>query len=168
MNCNEIQRLLTNDFETAHDERVAAHLRECAECRDLKRDLASLRELSRGLEGVSASHVDLTQKILSEASSFSLWKRTITAPIVVVFLLFSLSAGVVWYSAIDSRAGRSAGHDLRLGSFSFPSEERQGPSYLDITVEEPNEGNYILRMPAVIEVQQTELHEDSYFLNISH
>jgi len=40
--------------------------------------------------------------------------------------------------------------------------------YIDLVVEESPEGELIIRLPSVIEVRKTELHEDVYINHVSH
>ena len=47
-------------------------------------------------------------------------------------------------------------------------EDKQEPSYVEVTFEDPTGGSVILRLPSVIEIHRTELHEDSNLKTVSY
>lgn len=166
MNCQEVQDNLIEDLDCRLDEEISIHLKCCSECRFLDEDLLALGELARSLGNQCQVPSDFGSKVLEQAAKSNAAGPWGLKPICAALFLAMLAVGFLW---IKDGAG---GFAEEVGGGSVVSfreqEDNVEPSYVEVVVEDPLVGNVILRLPSVIEIHRTDLHEDSNRKNVSY
>ena len=177
--CKIVEKRLVEDMQTALAEaEVRGHLRICEQCRALQEELDSLQELSRSLRGRRGAPADFEPRLRARRVQAKVWQRG-WKPVVVVLVMGSLSAGIVWLSETGSGVfpGRtalveeSAGQEKELVQ-ELPAStiDAQGvpDPYVEVILDDPSRPGRVLRLPPTIEVRRTLLHDDFYLHHVSH
>jgi hypothetical protein len=173
MNCKEVQNNLLEDLTSRFNESVADHLDGCSECKSLCQDLMELEDLSSFLQHQVSAPPDFRLNVLSTAKKvLPRWMFSI-GPALAFVILITVSAGVLafWDSPSVVPGGAlvvdNSGESLMIDYEISEIEIDENLEYVDIVQETPD-GQVILRVPSVIEVRRTELHEESEFRNVSY
>jgi predicted anti-sigma-YlaC factor YlaD len=160
MNCRRFQSSLAEDLLNQGEERVAAHLKECEECRAVYSDLLEIEELSRSLSGRVQVPPNFREEVLAKVA-----RKRRSRP----FRLVAAVAGVVLLAATVSFFQGVESVDSTRHKGGRPDKARPAePTYVDVIVTGEENEEFILRLPSVIEVRRTELQEDFYISNVSH
>jgi hypothetical protein len=107
MKCREVQKILTEEMALAASAEVRQHLKSCRECRDLQRDLLSLRELSGELKGRTKAPAFFTEHVCSRVSGRSravYWSLAATAA-GLVLLVIGIADLTGFWTGNDGKAG---------------------------------------------------------------
>jgi predicted anti-sigma-YlaC factor YlaD len=175
MKCEEVQSSLLEDLGLRFDEVIQTHLSHCAECQCFCDDLLELESLAKGLSSQVQAPPTFSSEVMARVSkerSCRLWSRVSVAACLVLvvvsvgFLSWDRETGVDSLSASD--------HSGPLPEAIAPLGEPEGSAgseelpYVEVVVENPEEGELILRLPPVIEIRRTDLDENLFIHDTSH
>jgi len=172
MNCTFVQQSLVDDLKHRFDEDIDDHLRCCSECRHLCDDLMALGELAQSLGAQYQVPTGFSARVLAEAPKKAHGNffgfRAALVPLAIVMLSFGyfwVNDGVVGHDesvVTGAAAVKDMAVDIHDG---FGSEK---PSFIEVVIDHPDEGEMIIHLPSVIEIHRTELHEDFYYQNTGY
>lgn len=145
---------------------MAAHLKECEECRSVYADLLEIEELSRSLSGRVQVPPNFREEVLAKVARERPSRPfRLVAALAGVVLLAATASFFQGVESVDST--RHEGESALEGG--RPDKARPAePTYVDVIVTGEEDEKFILRLPSVIEVRRTELQEDFYISNVSH
>jgi hypothetical protein len=115
---------------------------------------------------------DFGSKVLKEAAKSTTARPWGWRPIYAVLFVVMLSLGFLWIEDGAERedaqgfAGAVPGGPVL--TFWDPEDHQEPSSYVEVVVEDPLAGNIILRLPSVIQIHRTDLHEASNLRNVSY
>lgn len=173
MKCKAVERLLSEDLGAASRPDVKHHLRLCAGCREVCRDLLSLQKLSRLLDGKVEAPASFSSRIQAATSvsraGWMAWKPAL----LVMMLAVLLGAMVFWTEeqGAETRSSAVEAHLLREGKdrSGLPAVEQQpAVPYVEIILNQAARPPRLLRLPSTIEIRETQLHQDVYLHEVSH
>lgn len=160
MNCKLARQRITDDLSHRFDEEIKAHLKSCPECRHLCNDLVALEKLAHSLRDQYQVPEGFDAKVLHHAPTYGFfgWR-----PIFVALVIVMLSFGFFWMN--DAAADRDdllLKEEFAVGK--LPDElKAEDPAYIEVVIQDPEEGEMMLHLPSVIEIRRTELHEDFHY-----
>lgn len=165
MNCEQIHELLAESLSWEWDEEVMRHLNDCHECSKFCDDLKTLAEMTVDLQNEVPVPPEFQNQVFYRLSQ-SRGSMKIIAPIVLILGTIAAS-GFYWYGGDQTEPNWvsifSGGAETRL------NDELEGETtFLEVEVDGSPEGGYILRLPSVIRIKHSDLHEESYISNVSH
>ena len=184
MKCEEVKRLLTEEATDQVDE-IRRHLASCESCRRLGDDLAALKALSSELKGQAKAPDFFASGVCSQVGSrrsrlvhVGLAGLAVTA----VTLCFAFVPG---FKEFPERQAPGSGVVATAGPAVLPAGEaadafrpedlRWADEYqpdssptVSVVVRENSSRQYILEVPATIEVRQTQADNEFYLKNVSH
>jgi len=167
MNCRFVQQSITDNLEHRFDEDINGHLRCCSECRHLCDDLVALEELAQSLGDQYQVPTGFGAKVLAQAPKKANGNffgfRAVLVPLAIVMLSFGffwMNDGVVGHDD-PIVTGAAAVGDMAVDIHDGAGTEK--PSFIEVVIEHPDEGEMIVHLPSVIEIHRTELHEDFYY-----
>ena len=168
MNCETAQQRIMEDLTDRFDEEIRAHLKSCAQCQHLCDDLVALELLAKSLQSQHRVPADFVTTVLERASKEMPARFLGLRPMLLAVVVVMLSIGFFWMN--DGDIGRD---ELLVTDEAAMREmdEREGledPTFIEVLIEDPAEGEMILQLPSVIEIRQTELHEDSHYQNTGY
>ena len=168
MKCEVAQQRITDDLAHRFDEEVEAHLKNCAECQHLCDDLISLETLAKSLRDRYKVPAGFGERVLAHIpkrtfSGFFGWRPILVAAVIVMF-----SFGFFWMN--DTAAGRDELFVTEEAAVVDIAdwEGSEDSSYIEVVIEDPDEGEMLLHLPSVIEIHRTELHEDFHYQNTGY
>lgn len=177
MKCPEVEQKLVEDVCAAEEIEVAIHLRGCGACRSLREQLRALEELSSELRDQARAPESFVCEVLAQVRTHSRgiagrWEVR-AAGFAVLIVLSALAAGFWlsqgWETAASVQAGETGTEGIEWMAAPEPERFIGGENgYVDVILGESPEERFILRLPPVIEVRQTRLHDRAYFQNVSH
>lgn len=165
MNCRDVQKSLTEDLLSQNLGEIRRHLQECGSCQDFCSDLLKLQDWTRELSEAVRTPAGFQDSVMEDLNRQLRFRRRALRPLIAVSVLLALSGGFFWASR-DGRPDDSAGPYFQIRS--VDAHESPNQIYLDVVLDPPDGEGYILRLPSVIEVRRTELHEEVYLQNASH
>ena len=197
MKCREAQRILTEEIHLAESAEVRRHLEGCQTCRNLQRDLLSLQQLSGELKGRTKVPPFFAERVCSRASGRSrapYWSVAVIAAGVVFLAIGVANLSGLWTESegkarpralnggervqriepdngLIETAQESQPDVFHLGGDESGSQETdhvgsQTKAPRVMTKTAPSE--YVLELPATIEVRQTQADNEFYLENVSH
>jgi len=171
MNCKDVQKRLTDDLDTRFEDEMVSHLTTCASCRELVDDLLEMQDLIQIITTSSKIprhlYADILDEVVQETKKTRVFFRTAAVACAVLFLV----AGFFWARSsgfVNEPADRPVAASVKREA---PCPELRNPvdqEYVDLIVERSPEGELIIRLPSVIEIRETDLHEDVYIRYVSH
>ncbi|UCF36839.1 MAG: hypothetical protein JSU96_18840 [Acidobacteriota bacterium] len=174
MNCREVQKRLAEDSSWRFEESFSDHLVNCPECRTHCEDLLELEDLARSLGDRCRVPSDFKSEILEKVadvkSPFAFLSPFRVLAACLVLLVVSVGFFSTWEESeqVDEPVKLDPFESVVFdGDFGLESSDEQ-PTYIEITVDDPVNGELILRLPSEIVIRQTELHEDFYLHQVSH
>ncbi|HLV00644.1 MAG TPA: hypothetical protein VKZ59_05220 [Acidobacteriota bacterium] len=165
MNCEQIHELLAESLSWEWDEEVMRHLKECHECSKFCDDLKTLAEMTADLQNEEPVPPEFQNQVFYRLSQSRGAKKFVTP---IILILGVIAAGsFYWYGGDktepDWAPASSASAEVQL------NDELEGETtFLEVEVDSSPEGGYILRLPSVIRIKHSNLHEESYITNVSH
>ena len=171
MNCRLVQAKIIEDLDHRFEEEIRVHLDSCGDCRHLYEDLAALEELAQSLGDQYKVPTGFGARVLAQADKMKSRGFFRFRPVLVPLAIVMLSFGFFWMND-DAISGESletqetAVTDITVDIQDY--ENGEGSSYIEVIIEDAEEGEVILRVPSVIEVRRTELHEDFYYHNTGY
>lgn len=165
MNCRDVQKLLTEDLLSRNLDEVRRHLQGCAPCQDFCNDLLKLQEWTRELSKAVQTPAGFQDSVMDDLHQHLRFRRRALRPLIAAIVLLTLTGGFFWASH-QSRPTYGANPYFQIRS--VDAHESPNQTYLDVVFDMPDGDGYILRLPSVIEVRRTELHEEVYLQDASH
>jgi hypothetical protein len=183
MKCEEVRRLLTEE-ETDRIEEIQRHLAACDACRRLRDDLFGLKALSSQLKTQAKAPDFFASRVCSQIRPHG--ARLVALGLagvggVTVLLLFFGVFGVPGLPESQAPAARVAAPSGPHASPGFepmrltPAEDlawtagyQTDPFTVTAVVREDSSAQYVLEVPATIEVRQTQAENEFYLKNVSH
>ena len=171
MICSVVQKKIIEDLDHRLEEEIGAHLGNCSECRQLYDDLVALEELAQSLGDQYKAPTGFGARVVAQANKIKSGRffrfRPVLVPLAIVMLLF----GFFWMNdgAITSGSLETQGiavSDIAAGIQDY--ENGEGLSYVEVVIDDDDDGEMILRLPSIIEVRRTEWHEDFYYHNTGY
>ena len=183
MKCEEVKRLLTEE-ETDQVDEIRRHLASCEPCRRLSDDLAVLKALSSELKGQAKAPDFFATRVCSQVGSRRALLACVGLAGLTVTALALCFAYVPSLTDFPGRQAPSPGAAIKADSAVFTAVEPTGAlvaedlawadQYQDdsptvsVVVREDSSAQYILEVPATIEVRQTQADNEFYLKNVSH
>lgn len=167
MSCEEIHALLAESLSWEQDERVLRHLKGCPECSEFCEDLKTLAELTADLQEELPVPPEFQTEVFSRLSQ----RRNSLRMVVPIFLTIGLlmAGGLYWETNSEPVEQKKWGSIFSAGADDpFSEKIDEETHFLEVVVDESAEGDYILRLPSVIRIKHSDLHEESYVSNVSH
>ncbi len=160
MNCKSVQQQIIEDLSHRCDEAVKIHLECCPECRQLCDDLIALEDLARSLGDQYKVPAGFGSRVLAHTHRKTFLGFFGLRPILVLLLIVMLPLGL--FLMDDGAASRNESFVTEDAAHREVSED---PEYIEVVIDDPEQGELILRLPSVIEIHRTELHEDFNYQN---
>jgi len=167
MNCDIAQKKIVDDLTHRCDDKVKAHLESCSECQQFCDDLIALEELARSLGDRYRVPSGFGERLHAQKPTRGFGGFFGLRPILVPLAVVMLSFGFFW---LDD--GAASQDELLVGeevAAVDAAESRDADSaYIEVFVEDPDEGPMMIHLPSSIEIHRTELHEDFHYQNTGY
>ena len=183
MKCEEVKRLLTEE-EADQAAEIRRHLASCEACRRLSDDLAALKALSGQLKGQAKAPDFFATRVCSQAGSRRARLVFVGLAGVAVTALTVCFAYFPSLTEFPVRQAPSPGAVITADSAVFTAVEptdalvaedlgwadqyQDDSPTVSVVVREDSSAQYILEVPATIEVRQTQADNEFYLKNVSH
>jgi len=171
MNCNEVQRKLTDELDSRFEHDVVDHLTTCSSCRGLVDDLLEMQDLIQIITTSSKIPRHLYADVLDGVAQNHRRPWFLNRAVFASVALLLFVVGFFWAGGfVFSENPPTQQTELLIEQeiHSPDLNDLNESDYIDLVVEESPEGELIIRLPSVIEVRKTELHEDVYINHVSH
>jgi hypothetical protein len=171
MICSVVQKKIIEDLDHRFEEEIGIHLGNCSECRHLCEDLVALEELAQSLGDQYKAPTGFGARVVAQANKIKAGRFFRFRPVLVPLAIVMLSFGFFWMNDVAINSGSletqgTAVTDIAVDIQDY--ENGEGLSYVEVVIEDEDEGEMILRLPSIIEVRRTEWHEDFYYQNIGY
>jgi hypothetical protein len=182
MKCREVERLLTEDPELGASAEARKHLHSCQKCQEMQRELRTLNQMSAGLKNSTEAPPFFASRVCAEARKSPLSSRWRVAAVLSLTALlcvgvFNVSDFLVSEDSEEGKAVLLAGTEQKPPLSPpqvLPSLLEAGPGAaladdsVVLIVDEDSSPGYVVELPAVIEVRQTQAQNEFYMRNVSH
>lgn len=166
MSCEQIHALLTECLSWERDEEVMRHLNQCRECSKFCRDLKALAEMTADLQEEFPVPPEFQTEVFSRLAQRRNSLRLVVSTVLALAVL--TAGGFYWHTAVEP-VEQNWGSTFSAGMEDPFGDEMEGETqFLEVVVDESTEGGYILRLPSVIRIKHSDLHEESFVSNVSH
>ena len=136
----------------------------CSECQQLCDDLLALEELAKSLGDQYKVPEGFGAKVLAhQPKSRFFGFRPILVPLAIVMLSF----GFFWLNDGASDRDDSVAVE-QVTVVDMADLEDADSAFIEVVIEDPQEGELMLHLPSVIEIRRTELHEDFHYQNTGY
>jgi len=168
MSCEVARQRIMDDLADRFDEEIKAHLKSCSECHQLCDDLIALEELAKSLGNQYKVPTGFGTRVLAHAPKGTSGRCFGLRPILVPVFIVMLSFGFFWMN--EGAAGRDELLVTEEAAVADMAdwEGAEDSAYIEVVIEDPEEGEMILHLPSIIEIRRTELHEDFQYLNTGY
>lgn len=167
MNCGVVQQRIIDDPANRHEGEIKAHLQNCTECQQLCDDLMALEEMAQSLGDQYKVPEDFGHKVLSQVPQGGLRWLVGLRPVFLTLAIFMLSFGFFWLDGDVSHSDASVVIE-EAPMVQMDDWEDVDSSFIEVVIEDPDEGQMMLHLPSVIEIHRTELHEDFNYQNTGY